>query len=323
MEELEEYYRDALATFTRFNQGDWLEWMAGALNNNPREPVIEFPRAGEINTLFWVFNNLSENKTPLYQAALDKYCLSIVKYLEIIPPLTDNYSIIFTLIHFINDTRPFVCRRAIENIIRKGTFERCIYNQVNLNYFLIKAYTPIEDSIAKPLAPFLDKKLAVKPQPYFFYVYFHYQYKYFNLVRALEKLCEFPQQLDSKAAMEVTIALKEIVVIAKSFAHVNESLAVVLLSAEEPIPVEMDRLLSFYEGVMEYILTKYDGDSFEDLEESIKLTERIRQKILRQYNNISRDQLALDAGSVGADTNLSPAIEIYGSDTKLLSLVYD
>jgi hypothetical protein len=322
MEEKESYFAAALAKLVHFSQDEWLCWIAGTLNNTYCDPVIGLPRAEEINSLFWVFNHLSANKTPLYQEALNNYCVCAIKYMELVAPLEDNYPVIFTLIHFINGARPFMCRRPIEQLIRASSFENCVYNNVNLNYFLIKAYIPIEDSVHKPLHPLLDRKLKTAKHPYFYYVYFKYQDKYFDLKRGCQQLFASEIIVSEKVAAEISFAFKEIVVNSKSYVAVNDVFEA-FLRGQEPIPQQLNDIIRPFEMVVDYIQQREDSSLVEQGEECLRLMVKLRRAIIRQTAERSLVQASPGQGSAPGAGPIGTAVLAYGSDAEMLRLVFD
>jgi len=320
MEDQRPPYDAALHTLARFSQDEWLGWIAGVLNANYREPVIVLPRGEEINTLFWVFNRFTAGKTPLFQDALVNYCEAIVKYLDLIPPLEDNYPYIFTLIHFINGTRPYMCRHEIEQLIRGALFENCVLNEVNLNYFLAKAYIPIEDSQKKPLQDWMDHKLVTAKHPYFYYVYFKYQHKYFSLFRGLTRLFGSGRQLQRKMAGEIVFALKEIALKSRSFGPIVEALRG-FLNRETPIPNALGELISIFEMAVEYIQSGSDARSMEKTKECRELMSTIRRMIYDQARSLDLAAASPRRLPDQMDSLISSTIPAYGSDSTLLRLL--
>ena len=321
MEEQKLQYESALSTLARFSQDEWLGWIAGILNNNYREPVIVLPRAEEINTLFWVFNRFSANRAPVFQDGMVNYCLAIVKYLEMVAPLEDNYPIIFTLIHFINGTRPFMCRHQIEQLIRSGYFENAIYNDVNLNYFLIKAYIPIENSQEKPLQRWMDRKLRTARHPYYYYVYFKYQFKYFDLRRAFSQIVGSQLQMNRAIAAEIAFALREIVVSHSSFGVVTEVFRT-YLDGTEMIPGQLSNVVSMFEVEVQRILSRRDARSIENAAECRKVMGQIRRSIHEQTSQQDIWQASPRQSLANQDANISSTAFAYGSDTEVLDLIF-
>lgn len=321
MEEQKLQYERALNTLARFSQEEWLGWIAGVLNNNYQEPVIVLPRAEEINTLFWVFNRFSTNRAPIFQDGISNYCQAVIKYLEMVAPLEDNYPIIFTLIHFINGTRPFMCRHQIEQLIRGGYFENANYNDVNLNYFLIKAYIPIENSQEKPLHGWMDRKLRTARHPYYYYVYFKYQFKYFDLKRGFSQLVDSRLQLNQAITAEIAFALKEIIVSQSSFRIVTEVFRM-YLEDTEIVPGQMSDVVRMFEMELRNIMSRRDAGSIENAGECRKVMVQIRQSI----HDRTRLQGIWEASpryhGATRDGAIASTAFAYSSDSDILDLVF-
>ncbi len=163
-----------------FKDEDWKKLFERLLKGNDTENYPELEAFELIEKFNWIYGTL--NRYKLDQRFL--FVESLIKFLRNIPVQSQNYSFIETSILFIHDKEPSECRHALECLVRDSRFP------LDIQLFLIKAYTYIEDVNQLFISDYLAGKKSLREDPYFIYIQMNYYVFVGKYDIALESFCD-------------------------------------------------------------------------------------------------------------------------------------
>jgi hypothetical protein len=186
-----------------FNGEDWKKSFERLLKGNDTQnyPELEgFELIEKLNRIYGILDRHNLEQRFLFAE-------SLIKFLRNIPVLPQNYSFIETLILFIHDKEPSECRHSLECLVRDSRFP------LDIQLFLIKAYTNIEDVNQLFICDYLSDKKSLRADPYFIYIQMNYYVIVGKYNEALESLCDLFKKdggitLNEEACDEVYHALE-------------------------------------------------------------------------------------------------------------------